>query len=560
MKRALFIVIFIFLWPSLFSDIPKLVLSQRQVCDLEMLMNGGFSPLEGFLGQEDYESVVVHCRLKNGTLWPIPIVLAVEDARVEEFRGHNEILLLNDQNLPLARLQIQGIYKPDLIWECRHVLGTTDMNHPYVKELLSHPHVHYIGGRVEKIQLPPHYDFPALRLTPDQTKQLFKEKGWTTVIAFQTRNPLHQAHVTLMQRAMASVGMDSKLLLHPVVGVTQEGDIDPITRVRCYQKLLQHFPEESVALALLPLSMRMAGPREALWHALIRQNYGCTHFIVGRDHAGPSTRTREGTPFYPLYAAQEFLLNFQEELAIRILPAQETVYVPQLECHLSREEVPEGMEVLTLSGTEWRRRLVKGEAIPSWFSYPEILEELRAAFQKGQGFCLYFTGLSGAGKSTLARAVQERLAAVDPLHRTITLLDGDEIRMHLSQELGFTGKDRSIQVRRIGYLSSLIVRHGGICIVANIAPYEADRLANRALISAFGPYLEVYVATDLATCAARDPKGLYRQVRAGTLTHFTGIDDPYEVPTHPEITVSGIGDIGPIIDFILEQVCRHVTL
>ncbi len=530
-------------------DLPFVTLNGRQLCDLELLLNGGFAPLQGFMTQEEYDGVVENMRLPTGDLWPMPIVLSVSPEKAQELK--DSVVLKDKSGLPLAILDIEDIYQPNLEKECLNVFGSCDDNHPYVKILMSTPDNLYVGGKLRKISLPVHYDFVDIRLSPEQTKQYFREQGWQTVVGFQTRNPMHRSHMELTLRSSAEVS--GKILIHPVVGVTQECDVDYHTRVRCYKKLLEHYPENMCKLSLLPLSMRMAGPREAMWHALIRKNYGCTHFVVGRDHAGPSYKKKDGSSFYGPYDAHELLDQYQDELGIEIIKSVFIVYVEEEQKYYKINEVPEGLTVLNISGTEQRRRLRAGEDIPEWFSFPDVVEELRKDYPplNKQGFCIYLTGLSGSGKSTLANGLKVKLAEMG---RKATLLDGDIVRTHLSKGLGFSREDRSTNVRRIGYVASEIVKHGGICIAANIAPYRDDRAVNRELIGSNGGYFEVYVDTPLEICERRDVKGLYAAARAGKIKEFTGISDPYEEPVKPEITIEGTGDIGQNIEAVLNAV------
>jgi sulfate adenylyltransferase len=533
----------------------SIVLNSRQLCDLELLLNDGFSPLKGFLNEKDYNSVLDNMRLSNGSLWPMPIVLKISNDRIEDMKHDKYLTLRDEQNNPLAIMSIDDIYKPDLEKECKKVFGTIDDNHPYVKIILSDPNVHYIGGELTKIQLPIHYDFQDIRLTPQETKKHFRKNDWNTVVGFQTRNPMHRSHMELTKYALkCSEDSNAKLLIHPVVGVTQTCDVDYHTRVRCYQKLISHYPENTVKLSLLPLSMRMGGPREALWHALIRQNYGCTHFCVGRDHAGPSSKTKLGNSFYGPYDAHLLLEKHEEELNINVIKSKWIVFVEDTQSYMRIDQVPEGMKVLNISGTEQRRRLRDDEEIPSWFSFPNIVEELRKSFKPKhkRGFCLYMVGLSGSGKSTLANAVKSKLQELES-ERSISVLDGDIIRHNLSKGLGFTKEDRSINVRRIGYVASEIVKHFGICLSANIAPYKDDRDHNRTMIEQFGNYIEIYVNTSLETCERRDVKGLYKLARQGKIKEFTGISDPFEEPVDCELTLKGEGNIDDNVTIIIDK-------
>ncbi len=511
---------------------PSLALTPRQVCDLELLLNGGFSPLSGFLGRADYESVVESMRLANGTLWPIPVTLDIQESDAKRLAGEAAIALRDQTGLLLAILTPGETWKPDLEREAMGVFGTTDTDHPAVGYLLNQAGRFYLEGSLEGIRLPAHYNFESLRHTPSQLRASFAGNGWDRVVAFQTRNPMHRAHKELTDRAARDIG--GHLLIHPVVGMTKPGDIDHFTRVRSYQKLLKHYPEGTATLSLLPLAMRMGGPREAVWHAMVRRNYGCTHLIVGRDHAGPG-KDRSGRPYYGPYDAQQLVQGLSAEIGVEVVPFRLMVYAPASRSYKPFDEVASGEETLSISGTELRRRLGTGEEIPEWFSYPEILEELRLTHppRDRQGFVLFFSGLSGSGKSTIAIAVQSKLLELTT--RPVTLLDGDVVRKHLSKGLGFSARDRSTNVRRIGYVASEIARHGGIAICAPIAPYQADREVNRSRIAACGGYVEVFVDAPIEVCEDRDVKGLYAKARAGIIRGFTGIDDPYEAPENPDV-------------------------
>jgi sulfate adenylyltransferase len=507
-------------------------LTARQRCDLELLLNGAFSPLEGFLSRRDYDRVVHELRLADGTLWPIPITLDVTEAFAATLQPGHEIALRDSQGVPLAVLTVEDIYFPDKLVEAREVFGTTDTTHPGVADLLERSHPVYVGGKVQGIQAPQHYDFAELRDTPRGLREWFAQHGWETIVAFQTRNPMHRAHRELTLRAAEKVG--AKLLIQPVVGRTKPGDVDHYTRVRCYRALLEHYPKNDATLSLLPLAMRMGGPREAVWHAIIRKNYGASHFIVGRDHAGPGN-DRDGKPFYDPFAAQELLARHQQEIGIRVVPFPAMVYVENRDTYVPSNEVKAGDIVKDISGTELRRRLVTGEHIPEWFTFPEVVDILRERYPAGggKGAALFFTGLSGSGKSTLAEAVIAKL--LETSSRSITLLDGDEVRKNLSKGLGFSREDRAANVTRIGWVASEIVRHGGIAICAPIAPYADTRAEVRGLVEQHGEFVEIYVSTPIDICESRDRKGLYAQARAGKIPQFTGVSDPYEVPANPEL-------------------------
>lgn len=517
------------------TDLPSITLDHRQLCDLELLLNGAFSPLDGFMREVDYQSVVDRLRLANGLLWPMPINLDVSEAFAATLSHGQEVVLVDGQAKSLAILSVSDIFRPDRKHEALKVYGTLDMSHPGVAELFTRGPV-YLGGRLRGLQSPDHSDFSDLRLSPHTLRQWFERQGWERVVAFQTRNPMHRAHVELTRRAMDAV--EGKLLLHPVVGLTKDGDIDAQTRVRCYQALLPRYPENSVKLAVLPLAMRMAGPREALWHAIIRKNFGATHFIVGRDHAGPGNDAA-GHPFYAPLAAQELLKSHAHELGIEILAFASMVFSPARRSYVSTDELKEGEPVLDVSGTQLRQHLRNDTPIPGWFTYPEVEAILRQRFplRSQRGFTVFFTGLSGAGKSTIAQALQSSI--VELTGRPVTMLDGDEVRKNLSAGLGFSQADRSTNVLRIAYVAAEVARHGGISICAPIAPYAQDRERARAMVEEHGDFIEVHVSTSLDVCEARDPKGLYAQARAGTVKAFTGISDPYEVPTDPDIRLDG---------------------
>ena len=517
-------------------DYPSWDLTERQLCDLELLANGGFSPLVGFLGQADYERVLAEMRLTDGTLWPMPITLDVSEALAETVSVGDRVALRDPEGVILAILTVSDQWRPDFEAEAQAVFGTTDRGHPGVAYLHERSHPVYLGGRIEALDLPGHYDFTHLRLTPADLRARFARNGWRRVVAFQTRNPMHRAHVELTFQAARQA--EANLLIHPVVGMTKPGDVDHYSRVRCYEHVLQKYPEQTTALSLLPLAMRMGGPREALWHAIIRRNYGCTHFIVGRDHAGPG-KDSQGEEIYGPYDAQEMVTRYADELGIEMVPFRMMVYVQERAGYAPIDEVDEASEtVMNISGTEFRRRMREGLEIPDWFGYPEVVAELRKTFppRARQGVTLFFTGLSGSGKSTIANAVMVKL--MERGGRPVTLLDGDVVRKHLSSELGFSRAHRDLNIQRIGFVAAEITRNGGVAICAPIAPYAATRADVREMVEAAnGGFIEIHVATPLAECERRDRKGLYAKARAGQIKGFTGIDDPYEAPVDPELRI-----------------------
>jgi sulfate adenylyltransferase len=522
-------------------DWPSWDLTERQLCDLEMLLSGAFSPLDGFLARADYESVCEKMRLADGTLWPMPVVLDLPEEIASTLGDGSSLALRDPEGTMLAVLHIEEKWTPDRAKEAQQVFATTDEKHPGVNYLLNRTNPVYVSGRVEGVEAPTHYDYRDLRMTPAEVRAEFSRLGWRKVVAFQTRNPMHRAHFELTVRAATESG--ANLLVHPVVGMTKPGDVDHYTRVRCYEALTQHYPRGTAKLALLPLAMRMGGPREAVWHAIIRKNHGCTHFIVGRDHAGPGNDSK-GEPFYGPYEAQELLSSYQEELGVEMVPFQMMVYVEEKDTYFPVDQVPEGSRTLNISGTELRQRLAQGLEIPSWFTFPEVATELRRSYppRAQQGFTVFFTGLSGSGKSTIANALLVKLLEMGG--RPVTLLDGDLVRKHLSSELGFSKEHRDINIRRIGWVASEITKNGGIALCAPIAPYDATRKDVRAGIEPVGGFVLVHVATSLELCEERDRKGLYAKARSGVLKEFTGISDPYETPEDAELHID-TADITP---------------
>ncbi|WP_139250803.1 bifunctional sulfate adenylyltransferase/adenylylsulfate kinase [Palleronia salina] len=509
-------------------------LTPRQICDLELLMNGGFAPLKGFLGEEDYNSVVDTMRLADGTLWPMPITLDVSEKFADGIELGQDIALRDQEGVILATMTVTDKWVPNKAHEAEKVFGADDDAHPAVNYLHNKAGAVYLGGPVTGIQQPVHYDFKARRDTPNELRAYFRKMGWRRVVAFQTRNPLHRAHQELTFRAAREA--QANLLIHPVVGMTKPGDVDHFTRVRCYEAVLDKYPAATTTMSLLPLAMRMAGPREAVWHGLIRKNYGCTHFIVGRDHAGPG-KNSAGDDFYGPYDAQDLFREHQDEMGIEMVDFKHMVYVQERAQYEPADEIADkdNVTILNISGTELRRRLREGLEIPEWFSFPEVVKELRRTSppRSQQGFTVFFTGFSGSGKSTIANALMVKLMEMGG--RPVTLLDGDIVRKNLSSELGFSKEHRDLNIRRIGYVASEITKNGGIAICAPIAPYSATRRAVREDIEAFGAFVEVHVATSLEECERRDRKGLYKLAREGKIKEFTGISDPYDEPKNPEL-------------------------
>ena len=533
------------------AKLPSLQLSDRAICDLELLAIGGFSPLDGFMRQADYQRVLDEMRLVDGTLFSMPITLPVdEDAPV---KLDQDVVLRDRKNNVLAIMTVEEIYPWDRDEAAIKVFSSLDPRHPLVAEMHRWG-TRNIAGKLRVLQLPLHYDFKALRRTPLETRALLEEYGYPDVVAFQTRNPLHRAHEELTKRATQEV--DGVLLLHPVVGMTRPGDVDHFTRVRAYRALVDNYYDSNrILLSLLPLAMRMGGPREAVWHAIIRRNFGANHIIIGRDHAGPGNDS-QGKPFYGPYDAQELVQQYESEIGVKAVPFRQLVYLTEEQRYEEVDKVPAGTATANISGTQVREEyLSNGKQLPDWFTRPEVAEILSEAYppRHRQGACIWFTGLSGAGKSTTADVLTVMLLEHG---RQVTILDGDIVRTHLSKGLGFSKEDRDINIRRIGFVAAEIVRHGGIVICAAVSPYRATRNDVRNLVG--DGFIEVFVDTPLEVCEARDTKGMYAKARAGEIKDFTGIDDPYEAPLNPELTLSTVGvtpedNAAKVVEFLLKS-------
>ena len=534
------------------NRLPSIQLTERAVCDLELLAIGAFSPLDRFMGQADYHSVLDTMRLDSGHIFPMPVTLPVEpDPAIQLGR---DVALRNSKNELLAIMTIEEMYSWDLREAAEKVFGTQDLRHPLVAEMHRWGRLH-ICGRLQVIQLPRRYDFRDLRLTPAETRAQLEAFGYPNVVAFQTRNPLHRVHEELTKRAAQEV--DGVLLLHPVVGLTKPGDVDHYTRVRTYKALAQRYYDPGrILLALLPLAMRMAGPREALWHAVIRRNYGANHLIVGRDHASPGVDST-GKPFYGPYDAQELVARFSDELGVAMVPFLELVYLPEENRYEEAHRVDRHVQTASLSGTQVREDyLNNGRKLPDWFTRPEVADILAETYppRHRQGVCIWFTGLSGAGKSTTAEVLTVLLLEHG---RQVTMLDGDVVRTHLSKGLGFSKDDRDVNIRRIGFVASEIVRHGGVVMCAAVSPYRATRNDVRNMVGK-DRFVEVFVDTPIDVCEDRDVKGMYAKARRGEIKDFTGIDDPYEPPLHPELKLETISSTPEqnarlILDYLIRE-------
>ena len=534
------------------THLPSIQLSRRAVCDLEMLAVGAFSPLDRFMGQADYQRVLNDMRLNNGTLFPMPVTLPIEAD--EGVHIGQDIALRDISNEILAIMTVEEMYAWDRDEMAQKVFGTLDTRHPLVAEM-NRWGSYNISGPLKVIQLPRHYDFQNLRQTPAETRALLEATGHKNVVAFQTRNPLHRVHEELTKRAIEEI--DGVLLLHPVVGMTRPGDVDSYTRVRTYKALAsRYYDPDRIVFSLLPLAMRMGGPREAVWHAIIRRNYGANHLIVGRDHAGPGNDST-GKPFYGPYDAQELVEKYTEEIGVKAVPFQMLVYLPDEDRYEEIDKIADQTRTANISGTQVREEyLLNGRPLPEWFTRPEVAEILAEMNppRYRQGVCVWLTGLACAGKSTTAQILtillQER-------GRNVTLLDGDAVRTHFSGELGFSKEDRDANVRRIGFVASEIVQHGGVVICAAVSPYRSTRNEVRTMVGA-EHYVEGFVDAPLEICEIRDTKGLYAKARRGEIKGFTGIDDPYETPRHPELHLDSVAhpaeeNAHKILSYLLEK-------
>jgi len=509
-------------------------LNTRQLCDLESLLNRSFYPLTGYLNRADYEQVLVDMHLVEGSIWPMPICLDVDEQLAGSLQIGQRIALNDKEGFLLALLTVGDIWKPDKQREAEAVYGTADpKTHPGVNSLYTQLKDWYVGGVVEGISLPIHYDFRDLRLTPSETNRRFVQYGWRRVLGFHTQEYLHCAHREMVLAAAREVG--ASIFLHPVVGLEYPGNMDHYTHVHCYQEFVRHFPHNMILFGITPLAERNAGPREALWHAMIRKNYGCSHFMVAVDHGDPFAGRGEEL-LYARESAQQLVASMAEETGIEMVPERPMGYVEDKARYIFLDEVA-GETVKNITSEELKRRLEWGDEIPEWFSFPDVVAELRRTFppRTKQGFTVFLTGLSGSGKSTIAKVLMVKF--MEMRDRPVTLLDGDIVRRNLSSELTFSREHRNLNVTRIGFVASEITKNGGIALCAPIAPYEESRETNRAQISRYGGYIEVYVATPLKVCEQRDRKGLYAKARAGLIKGVTGISDPYIPPSRPEVVI-----------------------
>jgi len=522
-------------------NLPDIILNDRQLCDLELLATGVFSPLDGFMTRSDYESVLDRMRLQSNVLWPIPICLGISDTKARTLEVGQSVTLRDHEGFLLAIMHIEDMWPVDREKEASLIYGTTNIKHQGVKYLLNVEGDYYIGGKLEVLSTPLHFDFKQLRMTPQEVRRVYQKLKWKRILGFQTRNPIQRIQFEMTVKAMREA--KANLLLLPITGMTKPGDFDHYTRVRCYRAVTRHYPPDSFVLNLLPLSMRLAGPREALLHAIIAKNYGCTHFIVGRDHASPGTDVN-GKPFYESHAAQKLTAEHSEDIGVTIIPFEELVYLPFEDEYRSADQIFEGEQYISFSSSDIRERIRTGRRIPEWATFKEVVDELKKAYPSPdkQGFTIFLTGLSGAGKSTIAKVLYARFLEIGD--RPVTLLDGDIVRRNLSSQLSFSKEDRDINVRRIGFVAGEITKNRGIAICAPIAPYNGTRAEIRNAIENYGGFIEVHVSTPIEVCEKRDRKGMYVKARAGLIKGFTGVDDPYEIPESPEVRID-TADLSP---------------
>ena len=522
----------------------SVTLSERQLCDLEMLMSGALNPLDGFMTESEYESVVTSMQLSNGLLWSMPITLDVTKEQIDAFNGATQIGLCDKEGFMLAVMDVESVWKPDKNREATEVYQLTDIEHPSIRYLMNTVKEYYIGGHIKGMQLPIHFDFGSIRNTPSELREEFNRSGWENVVCFHTSKPMHRLHQAITTQAAKDLG--ANLLIHPVSGVGKPGELAYYSRVHCYQAVMKYYPGYLAKLSLVPQAMRMAGPREAIHNMIVRQNYGCTHFIVGPDHASPPATGSDSKKMYESCSAQKFVEEHQSQLQIQMYPVEEKVYSLKYNKYISHEPAGQDLnDVQFYNENDFNTALEHDGTVPVWYSYPEVISELGKVIlsRKNKGLTLFFTGLSGSGKSTLAKLVYARF--IEQGDRPVTLLDGDVVRINLSNELGFSKEHRDLNVQRIGYVASEITKNRGVAICAPIAPYESVRATVRTMIEGYGAFIEIHVSTPLDMCESRDRKGMYAKARKGIIKNFTGISDPYEIPVNPEIRID-TSALGPV--------------
>lgn len=517
------------------QTMPDVILNDRQICDFELLATGVFSPLKGFMRKIDYESVLDRMRLESGKLWPIPICLDIPENLAGTLEIGQSVTLRDAEGFLLGIMNVEDLWQVKPEKEALAVYGTTDTEHPGVEYLYHKSGKFYIGGEIQALNLPIHSDFKQIRQTPAEIRATFSKLGWKKIVGFQTRQPIHRPQFEMTIQAMQQA--KANLLLLPVSGVTKPGDFDHFTRMRCYEKVAAHYPPDSLLLNLLPLAMRMAGPREALLHMIIGRNFGCTHFVIGHDHASPG-KDNKGLPFYEYDSATDMAKDLSEELGVETVTFNEMVYLPFEDEYKVAGEVKKDVDTISFTGTDIQKRIRNGKKVPEWATFPEVIEELQKSYPppSKQGLTIFCTGLSGAGKSTIAKVLYAKFLEIGT--RPVTLLDGDIVRRNLSSELNFSKEHRDINVKRIGFVATEITKNRGVAICAPIAPYEKTRQQIREAIEDHGGFFEVHVSTPISECEKRDRKGMYAKARAGLIKDFTGVDDPYEDPSNPELRIN----------------------
>ncbi len=532
---------------------PDIILNDRQICDFELLITGVFSPLKGFMKQIDYESVLDRMRLETGELWPIPICLDIPESLALTLEKGQSVALRDPEGFLLGIMNVEDIWPINIEKEALAIYNTRDKSHPGVDYLYNKSDKYYIGGEVQALNLPIHPDFKQIRNTPTEVRKIFSKLGWKRIVGFQTRQPIHRPQFEMTIQAMQKAR--ANLLLLPITGVTKQGDFDHFTRMRCYQKVAAHYPPDSYILNLLPLAMRMAGPREAILHMIIGKNFGCTHFVIGHDHASPGNSS-SNEPFYKYDDAIKLAHNAHKEIGVQTVTFEEMVYLPFEDEYKIASRVPENTDTISFTGTDIQKRIRAGKKVPDWATFPEVIHELQKSYPPPlkQGFTVFCTGLSGAGKSTIANILYSKFLEIGT--RPVTLLDGDIVRRNLSSELNFSKEHRDINVKRIGFVAAEITKNRGIAICAPIAPYENTRNKIRKSIEAHGGFFEVHVSTPITECEKRDRKGMYAKARAGLLKGFTGVDDPYEDPSNPELVIDTT-NLTP--DEAAQEVLLHIS-
>jgi sulfate adenylyltransferase len=515
-------------------NLPSLDLSWKQICELELLLNGALSPLTGYMNQAERHSVLSGMKLPDGLFWPRPVMLVVSEKAAQNLAAGQTVALRDSEGVMPAILHISEVWPADPEAE----MALAEASGVPLARTQAEAGQFYVGGRLEGVTLPPRHDFLNLRLTPAEMREQFARLGWRKVMAYQPSQALHRPQYEFLLRT--AMQQEANLLIHAVAGSDPVLESGHFALVRACQALMPRLPASTSMLALNPMTPWAAGPRKTLLKAIMARNYGCSQLVTGGEtvleslHKESSQRRGQDTPNL---SSDTVYAVAKESLGVTLLPFPRMVYVEDRDEWLPEETVPADTRSESMSGAELTRRLMQNIKVPEWFSFPEVLDEMRKAYppRKQQGFTVFFTGLSGSGKSTIARALTVRLMEMGG--RRVSLLDGDIVRTHLSSELGFSKAHRDINIRRIGFVASEITKHGGTAICAPIAPYQATRRAVRSMIEEWGGFLEIHVSTSVEVCEGRDRKGLYAKARAGLIPEFTGVSDPYEIPENAELTI-----------------------